>query len=82
MKIIKDNLKESYSTYDIQNMIEDGTLGETCFRMIENLQNVVVEVAKTDKLGTYCKKYYRSAPGILEIINQCTVLLENIKRKG
>ena len=82
MKIIKGKMEESYSTYDIQTMIEDGTLGVNCSNIIDNLRYVAFDVAKTDKLEKYCKKYYRSATGILDIIVKCTELLENVNKKG
>lgn len=82
MKIIKNNLKESFSVYDIQNMISDDTLRENCDHWIEELRNIAFDIAQTDKLENFLTKYYRSAPAYIDLIRKCTEMLISAKKKG
>jgi hypothetical protein len=83
MKIINEKkIKESYTAYDIKNLIDNGELGILCDDLLDGLKNAVFQIKETDKLENFFTKYYKSAPEYIRYIQLVTDLLYSAKKKG
>jgi len=63
-------------------MIDDGELGMLCDGLLEELSSVVFKIKKTDKLENFFTKYYRSAAGYANMIENVIEILYRANKKS
>lgn len=83
MRIINEKkIEESYTAYDIKSMIDDGELGMLCDGLLDELSNAIFQIKQTDKLENFFSKYYRSATGYVNQIENVIEILYRANKKG